>query len=492
MVPAATLVAVGMRRRSLLITCALLGALLAVPATSAHAGERTLKFRYGPIIVAPGQNDIVFEGNDKKPPVPGWITSFKPDLVYADGTPSRTDVIHLHHGVWLNNGRPQFAAGEEKSILDLPDGFGWRSVPGDRWVMNHMIHNLTPNRAEVYITYELGFIPDGDAAATGIRTVQTKWLDVMGLRAYPVFDADRGAGGKDGRYTYPDEAPGYRPAAYPFNRWKVEEDGAIIATVGHLHPGGLHTELKVTRDGRTVTIFRSEAKYFEPAGAVSWDVALTRTPDDWRVAVRKGDVVTVHATYDTSRASWYESMGIMPLAWQPGGAGTDPFSRRIRTRGKVTHGPLNENRNHGGGAFGLPDPRRLKDGSSLARGSVQVKDFLYGRGDLNNVGRALRPPTVPAGRGLTFINRDAKRNILHTITACRAPCNRETGIAYPLADGRAAFDSGNLGYGPVGRTAAKNTDRWKTPKTLKPGTYTYFCRVHPFMRGAFRVKKKRG
>jgi plastocyanin len=28
---------------------------------------------------------------------------------------------------------------------------------------------------------------------------------------------------------------------------------------------------------------------------------------------------------------------------------------------------------------------------------------------------------------------------------------------------------------------------WKTPKNLKIGTYTYFCRIHPFMRGAFRV-----
>ncbi len=32
-------------------------------------------------------------------------------------------------------------------------------------------------------------------------------------------------------------------------------------------------------------------------------------------------------------------------------------------------------------------------------------------------------------------------------------------------------------------------ETWKTPKNLNPGLYTYFCRVHPFMRGAFRVKK---
>jgi plastocyanin len=31
---------------------------------------------------------------------------------------------------------------------------------------------------------------------------------------------------------------------------------------------------------------------------------------------------------------------------------------------------------------------------------------------------------------------------------------------------------------------------YKTPKNLRPGTYTYFCRIHPFMRGAFRVVKK--
>jgi len=30
---------------------------------------------------------------------------------------------------------------------------------------------------------------------------------------------------------------------------------------------------------------------------------------------------------------------------------------------------------------------------------------------------------------------------------------------------------------------------WSTPKNLKTGTYTYFCRIHPFMRGAFRVTR---
>ena len=48
---------------------------------------------------------------------------------------------------------------------------------------------------------------------------------------------------------------------------------------------------------------------------------MTATPSGWRVGVKKGDVLSVHATYDTSRASWYESMGIMPIAFSPGGSG---------------------------------------------------------------------------------------------------------------------------------------------------------------------------
>jgi len=59
---------------------------------------------------------------------------------------------------------------------------------------------------------------------------------------------------------------------------------------------------------------------------------------------------------------------------------------------------------------------------------------------------------------------------------------------YPtFADGKATFDSGELGYGPRFATAAANRATWRTPTTLSPGTYTYFCRVHPYMRGAFRV-----
>jgi plastocyanin len=93
---------------------------------------------------------------------------------------------------------------------------------------------------------------------------------------------------------------------------------------------------------------------------------------------------------------------------------------------------------------------------------------------------------VSQGQSLTFVNQDNPQRIYHSLTSCKAPCNKSTGIAYPIADGPVQFESGTLGTDPPITTAGANT--WTTPKNLKPGTYTYFCRIHPFMRGAFRVK----
>ena len=467
-----------------LAAVALLVALLVAPAAArADAGDgvQHLHYRFGPIHVGPGRNDIRFAVNDRRPTVDGWIVGFTPGITYTDGTTPRTDVVHLHHGVWISNLRPLFASGEEQTRVHAPPGYGWRYRTADQWVMNHMVHNLTPTPADVYITYNLDLIPDGAPAAQGIREVQTVWLDVVG-GIYPVFDALRGAGGRDGRLTYPDDVRGVARRT-----WTADQDGVLVGASGHLHPGGLWTDLTLTRDGRSVRLFRSQAHYFEPAGAVSWDVAMTVTPAGWRVGIRRGDVLSVSATYDTRRASWYEVMGIMPVGFSPGGSGPDPFVTPVDVPGVLTHGHLAQNRNHGGGLIGLPDPRRLLEAPVPDGDTVAIRSFSYGAGDLSGVGTRERPPLVRPGGTLRWVNRDAARGILHTVTACRAPCNRATGIAYPLADGPVTFDSGDLGFGPRGRTAAAQRISWRLPKGLRAGTYTYFCRIHPFMRGAFRV-----
>jgi plastocyanin len=494
-------------RRALILSLLALAGLALTPAAQARSttvrtsqgtitttrlanGVRHMKFRWGPVRIAPGQNTISIADDKLLPPGPGWITSFRPNLTYVDGTVPRVDVIHLHHAVWLvgsrGDVRPTWAAGEEKTAIREPKGFGWRYRKNDQWLLNHMIHNLTPVATRVFITWEMDFIPLGAKAAHGIHEVKTQWLDVMGGSAYPVFDAIQGTG-RNGRVTFPDDVPNAYGGGPPRNTWTADHDGTLVGTAGHLHPGGLWTDLKLTRAGRTVELFRSRAHYYEPAGAVSWDVSMTATPPSWRVAIKKGDVLSVSGTYDSRTTSWYESMAIMPLAMTVAPAGgADPFTTNTAVKGVLTHGHLPENDHHGGAPGTLPDATKLPDGPRSP--TVDIAGFAYAQGDLTSSGPLGRPPVVSPGQPLTFVNEDATQNVFHTITACRAPCTATTGIAFPLANGPAVFDSGELGFGPAGFTPAANRKEWQTPTTLTDGTYTYFCRIHPFMRGAFRVK----
>jgi hypothetical protein len=483
-----------------------------------------LHYKAGPFTVAPGQNKIDFAPISEKPPVDGWITRIKPDLTLTNGRVPRVDVLHLHHGVWLNASRSDstipgfperfFAAGEEKTIVQFPPGYGYPYKATDQWILNHMIHNLTTKRFQVYMTYDIDFIPATDPEAQSMKAARPIWVDVQNGSPYPVFDVKRHSG-KKGRFTYPNDDRNAYPSGQPRNQWTVDRDGVLIATAGHLHPGGLHTDLWLKRKGArakrsncgrlseasararcrrsqpsvrgdTAHLFRSNAKYYEPAGAVSWDVAMTATPASWRVAVHKGDVIKTSATYDSKRGAWYESMGIMVVWMADEGSGSNPFASKVDVKGRVTHGHLAENNNHGGGKTDLPDARRLGDGVFSPSG-IDITSFTYRYGDLHLQGKRGRPPVVKPGSSLLFTlsQADNSRGIYHTITSCKAPCTGSTGIAYPIADGKFDFDSGQLGD----RLPAVGRLRYSTPRNLPAGTYNYFCRIHPFMRGAFRVKK---
>ena len=212
---------------------------------------------------------------------------------------------------------------------------------------------------------------------------------------------------------------------------------------------------------------------------------MTGTPENWRVALKKGDTLEINATYETKRAGWYESMGIMVAYMAEGTAGKDPFKSKVNHKGKVTHGHLKENRVHGGKKTKLPDPRKLASGPFSAD-PLSIDGFSYELGDLRRQGVAQRPPVVKQGQSLTFElgNGDNSQEIWHSLTSCKPPCNRSTGIAYPIPDGKNQFDSGQLG---TVRPPTVGRRTWQTPANLPKGTYTYFCRIHPFMRGAFRV-----
>jgi plastocyanin len=489
-----------------------------------YQGMKHITYCYGPIDIHPGQNVIRLNvakdlgGSNLWPSEPGYITRFDPEFVYEDGSVPGVDVLHLHHAVWAVNGAPTFAAGEEKTISQLPQGFGYRSKPTDTWYLNDMLHDLVAQPAKVYLVWRVDFVPDSSPAATSMKTVHSQWMDVAGNPSfYPVFDALRKYG-QNGTYTFPDQAPpsdrqpckgtggllawpkGAHGCIGAAESWTPNHDVTLIGTAGHLHPGGLNTQLRDTRGGVTNTLFTSDAHYYEPAGEVSWDVAMGATLPSWRVGVKAGDTVSVHATYDTKRADWYEVMGIMVLAVYDGTLPGDPSVKDAQASNipqdqALTHTHLRENDNHGGGQTSAPNPLSLW--SAPAPGNtVDILKFAF-RG-VPNAGPSV--PTIEPGQSLTFHNSDANPddNAFHTITACKDPCTGTTGIAYPISNGPVTFDSGELGYNgqrdsfPGADAPAADTDTWKTPSDLPSGTYTYFCRIHPFMRGAFRVEAQNG
>lgn len=517
--------------------------LLAAPA-SAATGVQHLHFRYGPLTITPGQNLILLGPNLEKPPTDGYLVGMRASLTRTDGTVPPVTQIHLHHGVWLNAAHPDstasvperfFAAGEEKTYAHLPAGYGYAYRASDPWLMNYMIHNLTPNPDAVYITYDIDFVPAESPLAASLRPVRPIWMDVRNGESYPVFDAGRGSSA-NGVYTYPDGHPGaYADRGRALNMWTVDRPGTLVWAGGHLHPGGLFDDLDLIRPGATlataaptpparcvtlrrrtkagrrrhrprrctaavrplapipgavansVRIFRSDSVNYDPGGRVSWDMSMTTTDPGWRVAVKPGDRLRIRAAYDTSKGSWYESMGIMTV-WMATGdqTGVDPFRTAVASTGQVTHGPLPENAPGGGAPQGLPDPANLA-GTQPQWGTVNISNFEFQPGDQALSGPLGAVPTIRTGERLNFVNNDAALSIFHSVTACRAPCNRAYGASYPLADGTPDFDSGQLGVGPPGLTAAAQRITWETPSNLPAGTYSFFCRIHPWMRGAFRV-----
>jgi plastocyanin len=280
---------------------------------------------------------------------------------------------------------------------------------------------------------------------------------------------------------------------------------------------------KVTVRKDTTRIYTGEAVYWNPADKskgggppTSWDFSMRVTGlPYWGVHLKPGDKLRSNATYETTIQSSYENMGIAVSLFvpndengKPQAPGVNPFQApldssegcrsggirakkpRVCDRGLPTHGHYKENGNHSGPS----GTWNAQTGSPT--NEVGVVNFQFLPGDLSLVSMT-GVPTVKLGQKLRFTNLEGGA-IYHTATSCAFPCLGPTGAAFPLADGQAStgrpldFDSSEMGVGVPAIGAAKQDLTYELPVTedrgFKPGeTVTYFCRVHPGMRGAFEV-----
>lgn len=278
----------------------------------------------------------------------------------------------------------------------------------------------------------------------------------------------------------------------------------------------------VTKRVESTRIYDGYARYWgrdaqKTLGAgppTSWDFSMeVRGLPRWGVRLKPGDRLRSNATYDASQLASYENMGISVALLAPDTPDGEPTAPGVNafqaprddsadcksggakngfmcTRGLVTHGHYKENGNFGGPAGTWTAAKGPKTTQ------IGIANFLYTPGDLSTKGTT-GVPQVPLGSKLTFNNLEGG-TIYHTITTCKFPCLGQTGSAYPLPDGETNLkrpldlDSSELGIGPPEIGPASQRLDWTTPVTpdagYQPGEIvTYFCRVHPFMRGAFEV-----
>lgn len=579
-----------------------------------------MRFVFGPIVVKPGQNDVLLTPSIEKPMFDGYSIRRQPGLVDTIGTVPAVEEVHLHHGTWLWGGTsnsnqpspygkgPFWASGEEKTIGLFPKGYGVFMQADDPWIFLFMVHNATVVPRVVYVTDTIDYVDASKITPGTIKNTKNLWLDVGQqdwddrAESYPfnpIFNAQRGFGhddtgsfwasankpapaldyvlhktpaGAPARLCYfPSEncarfnsegnlsaqqgmpvtpqKPGddveidaaiLGPDANP-NALDPSDYGTIVIMGGHVHPGGIRDEVSLVRkigtDWIEKPIHVSDAFYWDwanpgapgtagKAGAlpISWDLSMTGTgvQTDWRVLVRRGDILRLRGVYDTWYGSSYEQMGIV-MSWiaPQDTSGIDPFDPRVTLdarfpagvplpspydalakcepdlsfegdnaatlclRGTVTHGSIESSQNHAGcaacPAITAPDGELVTD--------IAVGGFTYGVADMGVID-AKGIPLAKVGKPVTFWNLDTANYMWHSVTRCALPCTGSTSASYPIADGGALipdgdpmdFDSTSMGIGiaPSGKTS------WTFTPT-QTGTFAFFCRIHPSMRGAIRV-----
>ena len=286
------------------LAAALLLAGLAV-APPAQAATYTKTVRYGPYTLPAGtMTDPGMIHNQLKlavarPCTDCYITSFKPDLVYADGTRANLDTgPMLHHFVltsqwrrdatcgnaWLGlAGERFFASGNERTAISFPAGYGYRVRWYDSWnllvdLMNHSTISKT-----VYVQLTVTYRPSWES----VRPLKPVWLDIDQCG--------------DSEYSIP---AGYSDT---HRDWTVNVPGKVVAMLGHVHGHGIAVEATNESAGGA-SICRSVAT-LNPTDVHSV-LKMSTCSGDPLATVTAGQTVRLHSEYQSSHAA-DDVMGIM-------------------------------------------------------------------------------------------------------------------------------------------------------------------------------------
>jgi len=284
---------------------------LSLAPTDAHAATYTREVRYGPFTM-PAATDAVagktftqLKLAVQRPCIDCYLTSFTPDLVYADGTRATLETgAMLHHvvfasqfhsdatcgGAWLGlAGERFFASGNERTAISFPPGYGYRVRWYDSWNMLIDLMNHTATEQTVYLKVTYTYRPPWES----VRRVKPVWLDIdqCGDSEYAIP-----AGSSDEHWD-----------------WNVNVPGRVIAAIGHVHGHGVAVETtNESRGGESIC--RSEATP-DPKD-VHNVLSMTTCKGDPLATIGRSETVRLHSIYQSAHAA-DDVMGIMLLYVNP-------------------------------------------------------------------------------------------------------------------------------------------------------------------------------
>jgi len=519
-----------------------------LPATDrflpAPAGtERDMLFEYGPVLVPPGSN--INRVSVDLPPYDGFVTMYSPGMRDAvTGAAPDHEKLHLHHAHWLHIGAPGsndylpglswvFGTGGETTKANIDDRsaadpggprYGLFIPGGEPMVLVFMVHNFARDAAVLYLSvgvhWVYGSAPLIASAKDCASTVPVPGASgcaasqdfhaLTGRLWGQSFDVPRVADGTDTFRFPPDKPEGLS--------WVAPWGATVIGTAGHMHengkeiavvnlgPEGSGCEADLDGDGfpGTTLLHSRKVDRVPEAWPHTHDFQMMTTKPQFRASIQAGDRIASYAEYANRDEATYDAMSYVGIYLDtqqappsgdakdcarlapillPGGEGTPSEGVISKDWGGHNHGHLC------GPAFEAPcDTDEPDRGAGQSVETVHIVNFAFTPGDRSMSGKDGAPVQVQAGKSLRFVNVDAAQGIMHAVTSCAWPCNGEHTGNYPQADG--TFASGRLGNvdpidGALG--GPESTPYWDTPTDLKAGKYSYYCRMHPWMRGTFEV-----
>jgi plastocyanin len=488
-------------------------------------------FLYGPHAIPAGWdlNRVALD----VPLQDGFVTQLGYRLVDATTGQQHGNMhVHIHHALWfrgvgLDFGELVLGTGEERTHVDLdaradaaPGGprYGLAFTAEEPHTLLLMLHNKMPQAQVVHILLDATFVygtADAIRAATACGNAVP--LEGEGCAAGQDFHA------LDGRlwggiYDVPRDPLATTPHIYPSLgsdgiRYTAQASGTMVHLAGHVHPNGLATvvvnlgpagsgcEADLDADGFPGTTLLRSAKFDRVPGLfASEEFQMGVSKPGWRAPVRAGDRIAQWGVYEHRDHASYGAMAFAAshvdrLAPPPPRTGCQlrEFAPRL-VGGAGDPAESVPNRDWDTPAMPVcgvagqpPCDHPATPPPGLEVGEVLIADFAFTPGDQHLALPLGAPPRVHQGQALRFVNADTSSVVRHTVTSCPWPCNGPYVANYPQPDGR--FDSGAMGNLDVldGGGVPPRHPTWDTPTTLPAGLYSYYCRLHPWMRGAFEV-----